>query len=285
MCTPTTNRFSTDFFFSSRRRHTRFDCDWSSDVCSSDLPAGQLHVGTGRTDDGYTLVLGPAGAHVELSGRARYLADGTVSRTWTEQPTGYLLRSPKDLPAGSRVRFMFNGSVLYEGQTFGRSMQEGSVTVDPAPLYGRGKAIPVAAQDAAATLSRVTGLTSKDAHFQVLWSDEVPMPGLTRSTAAAIVTVQAMTADGGGPYVTYAYDSTGPDALVREHPTGDGVLGAPDRALIVMRLPYFEVQKDTVQLVAPPGAVHAELVRDGKVAATADLTKGVGQLDLPPTGP
>src|SRR5438270_9843096 len=25
------------FFFSSRRRHTRFDCDWSSDVCFSDL--------------------------------------------------------------------------------------------------------------------------------------------------------------------------------------------------------------------------------------------------------
>src|SRR2546430_2064189 len=25
-----------DLFFSSRRRHTRFDCDWSSDVCSSD---------------------------------------------------------------------------------------------------------------------------------------------------------------------------------------------------------------------------------------------------------
>src|SRR2546430_13034827 len=25
------------FFFSSRRRHRRFDCDWSSDVCSSDL--------------------------------------------------------------------------------------------------------------------------------------------------------------------------------------------------------------------------------------------------------
>src|SRR5690606_40182979 len=27
------------FFFSSRRRHTRFSRDWSSDVCSSDLPA------------------------------------------------------------------------------------------------------------------------------------------------------------------------------------------------------------------------------------------------------
>src|SRR2546427_6783383 len=33
------------FFFSSRRRHTRFDCDWSSDVCSSDLPeAHQLTI-------------------------------------------------------------------------------------------------------------------------------------------------------------------------------------------------------------------------------------------------
>src|SRR5690606_41060369 len=26
------------FFLSSRRRHTRFSRDWSSDVCSSDLP-------------------------------------------------------------------------------------------------------------------------------------------------------------------------------------------------------------------------------------------------------
>src|SRR6266481_10112396 len=25
------------FFFSSSRRHTRWNCDWSSDVCSSDL--------------------------------------------------------------------------------------------------------------------------------------------------------------------------------------------------------------------------------------------------------
>src|SRR2546430_15231978 len=30
-------------FFSSRRRHTRFDCDWSSDVCSSDLWAKSEH--------------------------------------------------------------------------------------------------------------------------------------------------------------------------------------------------------------------------------------------------
>src|SRR5690606_39562345 len=30
------------FFFSSRRRHTRFSRDWSSDVCSSDLTATYL---------------------------------------------------------------------------------------------------------------------------------------------------------------------------------------------------------------------------------------------------
>src|SRR5256886_4510719 len=42
------------FFFSSRRRHTRFDCDWSSDVCSSDLFArrnAHLFAGAGIAAD------------------------------------------------------------------------------------------------------------------------------------------------------------------------------------------------------------------------------------------
>src|SRR5438132_9674823 len=33
--------YSVFFFFSSRRRHTRSLCDWSSDVCSSDLLFGE----------------------------------------------------------------------------------------------------------------------------------------------------------------------------------------------------------------------------------------------------
>src|SRR5690625_7658355 len=37
-----------DFFFSSRRRHTRWPRDWSSDVCSSDLPRERR---AGREDD------------------------------------------------------------------------------------------------------------------------------------------------------------------------------------------------------------------------------------------
>src|SRR5882762_9993161 len=41
------------FFFSSRRRHTRFKCDWSSDVCSSDLPRAlaQLQQPAAGADD------------------------------------------------------------------------------------------------------------------------------------------------------------------------------------------------------------------------------------------
>src|SRR6266702_4181016 len=36
------------FFFSSRRRHTRWPRDWSSDVCSSDLHAGAVYLHQGE---------------------------------------------------------------------------------------------------------------------------------------------------------------------------------------------------------------------------------------------
>src|SRR2546430_12666857 len=64
------------FFFSSRRRHTRFDCDWSSDVCSSDLDGemaqGLVSVAGRRVDDEVALVAEKARAKLfvfaELSG-------------------------------------------------------------------------------------------------------------------------------------------------------------------------------------------------------------------------
>ena len=40
------------FFFSSRRRHTRLQGDWSSDVCSSDLGRGLLGGGRGLLGGG-----------------------------------------------------------------------------------------------------------------------------------------------------------------------------------------------------------------------------------------
>src|SRR5690606_3278205 len=48
------------FFFSSRRRHTRFSRDWSSDVCSSDLHALRQPVDLVAVHDGVRPLLDPA---------------------------------------------------------------------------------------------------------------------------------------------------------------------------------------------------------------------------------
>src|SRR2546430_2406560 len=50
--------FSCLFFFSSRRRHTRFDCDWSSDVCSSDLLTLRLRKRALKADSAWALADG-----------------------------------------------------------------------------------------------------------------------------------------------------------------------------------------------------------------------------------
>src|SRR5206468_7891828 len=57
------------FFFSSRRRHTRSDRDWSSDVCSSDLTRN--HYVSGQGEIGLRVKLGERlgiGAKNELTG-------------------------------------------------------------------------------------------------------------------------------------------------------------------------------------------------------------------------
>src|SRR2546427_5151549 len=46
------------FFFSSRRRHTRFDCDWSSDVCSSDLDRDRAENGLRHSEARYLALAG-----------------------------------------------------------------------------------------------------------------------------------------------------------------------------------------------------------------------------------
>src|SRR5690606_40991448 len=73
---------SDSFFFSSRRRHTRFSRDWSSDVCSSDLdrPQGREEDGTqvdrpqGRQEDG-------AQEHAEDGAQERGEEDGPQDRS------------------------------------------------------------------------------------------------------------------------------------------------------------------------------------------------------------
>src|SRR2546430_8998173 len=71
------------FFFSSRRRHTRFDCDWSSDVCSSDLVYGALLTPKGMiVVDGWAARLGATVSYTVPAhggGRERALAIFTRS--------------------------------------------------------------------------------------------------------------------------------------------------------------------------------------------------------------
>src|SRR5688500_19856509 len=56
------------FFFSSRRRHTRLQGDWSSDVCSSDLPGVRNRVlGASRQDDQIGAQSRPDGAELVLA--------------------------------------------------------------------------------------------------------------------------------------------------------------------------------------------------------------------------
>src|SRR5207237_10451413 len=94
------------FFFSSRRRHTRFKCDWSSDVCSSDL------AGADRAESGasvpYSIVIG-TGEHDtraavaeqrhgdDIAGRKAVVADGERAELDDE---------PEGAHAGPRMREM-----------------------------------------------------------------------------------------------------------------------------------------------------------------------------------
>src|SRR5690606_39964483 len=54
------------FFFSSRRRHTRFSRDWSSDVCSSDLFGDHIAQGAARMAEWYAAVHASGGLLVQL---------------------------------------------------------------------------------------------------------------------------------------------------------------------------------------------------------------------------
>src|SRR5256886_7755417 len=62
------------FFFSSRRRHTIFDCDWSSDVCSSDLSEDEFLDAPVQNFGDVEVVFGGAGDFVNPAELAELLA-------------------------------------------------------------------------------------------------------------------------------------------------------------------------------------------------------------------
>src|SRR2546430_11244386 len=70
------------FFFSSRRRHTRFDCDWSSDVCSSDLARTPAHSQQGpRPSSGSSARPACGAAQQELHARASQFRNRSEEHT------------------------------------------------------------------------------------------------------------------------------------------------------------------------------------------------------------
>src|SRR5215210_4832788 len=68
------------FFCSSRRRHTRYIGDWSSDVCSSDLAAGIVvsNHGGRQLDRAVTTVQALPEVVDAVAGRAPVLVDGGI---------------------------------------------------------------------------------------------------------------------------------------------------------------------------------------------------------------
>jgi hypothetical protein len=231
---------------------------------------------------GYALVFGPAGYDVAVSAEPRYHADGTVEREWHPEPAGYVLRDTDGIPRGLRIRISRGNVVLYEDAVSAGGAQR-TVDIDPNPLYGRGKPAPRAAKLAAEGLAYSTGLVGPDVGYVVLWSDDFPVddPNGGGSGLGQIATVMAVTADGGGPYLTMAAD-TNKEPNARNHPTGAGVLGDPDRGLVVMRPPTFgPAEPEELQIVAPPAAVRADFLRGGAVVASTPLANGVGRLYLP----
>src|SRR5215211_8965990 len=82
------------FFFSSRRRHTRSLCDWSSDVCSSDLFEGERLVGyviNSRYVDAWHVMNVAVSPSHQRRGIATQLLEHLFDLTRDDERRGYTL--------------------------------------------------------------------------------------------------------------------------------------------------------------------------------------------------
>src|SRR5215475_10823282 len=87
------------FFFSSRRRHTRFSRDWSSDVCSSDLGEQREYPDSWRLQGSPWLIAKrDETLRIPVYGAIEKVSTGDDLRNtrWTQQQI--LLGAPDDLP-------------------------------------------------------------------------------------------------------------------------------------------------------------------------------------------
>src|SRR4051812_46389761 len=131
------------FFFSSRRRHTRLTCDWSSDVCSSDLFDPRTNDSRGPANEsGQTLTITSttSGVHGTVSTDglsvtyvpdANYNGPDTFTYTITDNGTTNGGSDPKSSTATVSVNVteVNDPPKAYNDTT--TVAEDGSVTVDP----------------------------------------------------------------------------------------------------------------------------------------------------------
>src|SRR5690242_21901587 len=96
-------RFFFFFFFSSRRRHTRLTCDWSSDVCSSDLIRDRGSAGGGRSRRAPRQRERARGADAPLGAGAEERRAGQGGRYGRAAWKGNKARDRKSVEEGERV--------------------------------------------------------------------------------------------------------------------------------------------------------------------------------------
>src|SRR6266853_243303 len=120
------------FFFSSRRRHTRFDCDWSSDVCSSDLDPDHL-VGP-REELGITVALIPTHLRGVEIGR-RHLPSMQVFQNGPNR--GHDVFIPMDYIIGGEARLGQGWKMLMTALAAGRGISLPSLSAAGAAFAAR----------------------------------------------------------------------------------------------------------------------------------------------------
>src|SRR5216684_4520255 len=105
------------FFFSSRRRHTRCSRDWSSDVCSSDLPGVSRFRAGGRRRLGRGGLACSPGSGLAVEGEVLSLVvlDDAKERVVVDDTIRGNLPQQKMDVAGSGDRQSFRGVLRGEG--------------------------------------------------------------------------------------------------------------------------------------------------------------------------
>src|SRR2546427_10561549 len=108
------------FFFSSRRRHTRFDCDWSSDVCSSDLighPIANTQFYILDSDQQLVPIGVPGELHIGGDGLARGYLNRPELTAEKFVPDPFAKRAGAKLyRTGDLVRYGINGEIEFLGR-------------------------------------------------------------------------------------------------------------------------------------------------------------------------